>query len=52
MGKEASENYVFGDITKKAVSNFTGKDKYEFGDVSRKLADNLFGKRKGKFGGK
>jgi len=31
LGQEAAANYVFGDITKKAVSNFTGKDDYEFG---------------------
>jgi|TARA_B100000524_G_scaffold107696_1_gene52056 hypothetical protein len=42
LGKE----YVFGDITKKAVSDFTGKDEYQFGDISKKLMDNLFGKRK------
>jgi hypothetical protein len=52
LGAEAAENYQFGDITKKAVANFTGKDEYQFGDVTRKLADNLFGKRKGKFGSK
>ena len=37
---------MFGDITKKAVSDFTGKDEYQFGDISKKLMDNLFGKRK------
>ena len=35
-GKDASE-YQFGDITKKAVMNFTGKEDYEFGDISRKV---------------
>jgi hypothetical protein len=45
LGAEAAENYQFGDITKKAMENFTGKD-YEFGDVSKKLFNNLFGKKK------
>jgi predicted house-cleaning noncanonical NTP pyrophosphatase (MazG superfamily) len=31
LGEEAAANYQFGDITKKAVSKFTGKDTYEFG---------------------
>jgi len=29
LGEEAAENYQFGDITKKALSSFTGKDEYE-----------------------
>ena len=33
-GKELEE-YQFGDITKKAVSTFTGKEEYEFGDLTR-----------------
>jgi hypothetical protein len=45
LGAEAAENYQFGDITKKAMENFTGKD-YEFGDVSKKLFGNLFGGKK------
>jgi hypothetical protein len=45
LGAEAAENYQFGDITKKAMENFTGKD-YEFGDVSKKLFNNLFGGKK------
>ena len=31
LGEEAAENYQFGDITKKALTSFTGKDEYEFG---------------------
>lgn len=31
LGDEVADNYQFGDITKKAVSKFTGKDSYEFG---------------------
>ena len=46
MGEEAAENYEFGSITKKALTNFTGKDEYEFGDVSKKIFGDLFGKRK------
>jgi hypothetical protein len=46
LGAEAAENYEFGDLTKKGITNFTGKDDYEFGDVSKKLFSNLFGKRK------
>ena len=41
--EDAANDYVFGDLTKKAISNFTGKDKYEFGDVSKKLFKNIFG---------
>lgn len=46
MGKEAAENYQFGDVTKKALSGFTGKEDYEFGDVTKKIMGNMFGKRK------
>jgi len=41
-----SEDYEFGDITKKALTSFTGKDEYEFGDVSKKILGDLFGPRK------
>lgn len=40
LGEEASENYEFGDITKKAMANLTGSDDYQvritnwFGDRS------------------
>ena len=40
LGEEASENYQFGDITKKAMGNLTGSDDYQvrirnwFGDPS------------------
>lgn len=50
LGEEAAKNYQFGDITKKALSSFTGKDEYEFGDVTKKVLGNLFGP--GKRGGK
>lgn len=46
LGAEAAKNYEFGDITKKALTNMTGKDEYEFGDVSKKILGDLFGKRK------
>mmetsp|Transcript_7472 Transcript_7472/g.8602 ORF Transcript_7472/g.8602 Transcript_7472/m.8602 type:complete len:286 (-) Transcript_7472:131-988(-) len=46
LGEEAAANYQFGDITKKALTGFTGKDEYEFGDVTKKLMGDLFGKRK------
>ena len=41
--EDAANEYVFGDLTKKAISNFTGKDNYEFGDVSKKLFKNIVG---------
>ena len=33
------EDYQFGDITRQAVANFTGKDvgEYEFGDITREV---------------
>jgi hypothetical protein len=47
LGAEAADNYQFGDITKKAVSQFTGKDEYEFGDITKKVIGGLFsGKKK------
>ena len=46
LGEDAAANYELGDITKKAMSSFTGKDEYEFGDVSKKIFGNMFGKRK------
>merc|ERR1719446_627365 len=35
-GKDA-DVYQFGDITKMAVTSFTGKEEYNFGDISRKM---------------
>jgi hypothetical protein len=46
LGDDAKEMYEFGDVTKKALKNFTGKDEYEFGDVTKKVFDNVFGPRK------
>lgn len=46
LGEEAAKNYEFGDITRKALRNFTGKDKYEFGDVTKKVLSDIFGPRK------
>ena len=46
LGEEAAANYQFGDLTKKAISNLTGKDDYEFGDLTKKFVGNLFGKKK------
>lgn len=46
LGEEAAKNYEFGDITKQALNNITGKDDYEFGDVTKKVLGDLFGKRK------
>ena len=40
------KDYEFGDITKKTLSNITGKDDYQFGDLSKKVMGDLFGKRK------
>jgi hypothetical protein len=48
LGDEAAENYEFGDVTKKFVTQLTGKDDYQFGDLSKKLVGDLFGKRKKK----
>jgi hypothetical protein len=46
LGEEAAKNYKIGDITKKAVSQFTGKDDYQFGDITKKIVGDLFGPRK------
>lgn len=46
LGDEAAANYQFGDITRKALANFAGKDEYQFGDVTKKIFGDLFGKRK------
>jgi hypothetical protein len=43
---KVGEDYEFGDVTKKTLSNFTGKEDYKFGDVSKKLMGGLFGKDK------
>lgn len=49
LGTEAAESYQLGDITKKAVTQFTGKDEYEFGDITKKVIGGLFsGKKKRK----
>ena len=37
LGEEAAENYKFGDITKKALSQFTGKEEYEFGGKNTRV---------------
>ena len=46
LGEEAAADYQFGDITKKFIADFTGKEKYQFGDVTKKIVGDLFGKRK------
>jgi len=47
LGEDAAKDYVFGSITKKALTKFTGDDDYQFGDVSKKILGNIFGgKRK------
>jgi len=47
LGEDAAKEYEFGDITKKAMAKFSGKDDYQFGDVTKKLMGNIFGgKRK------
>ena len=40
----------FGDLTKKAVSAFTGKEvgEYKFGDISRTIGQKLFGNKQTK----
>ena len=35
----------FGDLTKKAVSNFTGKEEYQFGDITKTIGQALFGNK-------
>mmetsp|Transcript_13760 Transcript_13760/g.17955 ORF Transcript_13760/g.17955 Transcript_13760/m.17955 type:complete len:285 (+) Transcript_13760:148-1002(+) len=45
LGEEAAANYKFGDTTKKALANFTGKGEYQFGDVSKKIFGGMFGSR-------
>ena len=46
LGADAATDYEFGDITKKTLTNITGKDEYEFGDVTKKVLGDMFGKRK------
>eukprot|EP00529_Nitzschia_sp_RCC80_P029907 CAMPEP_0113445004 /NCGR_PEP_ID=MMETSP0014_2-20120614/2961_1 /TAXON_ID=2857 /ORGANISM="Nitzschia sp." /LENGTH=307 /DNA_ID=CAMNT_0000336039 /DNA_START=1272 /DNA_END=2195 /DNA_ORIENTATION=- /assembly_acc=CAM_ASM_000159 len=46
LGAEAAENYQFGDITKKALAGFVGKDEYQFGDVTKKLLGGFLNKKK------
>merc|ERR1712238_502945 len=46
LGEDAAKDYMFGDITKKAFTKYTGKDDYEFGDVTKKLMGNIFGGKK------
>jgi hypothetical protein len=47
LGEEAAKDYEFGDITKKAIADFTGKapGKYQFGDITKTLLRNAFGDR-------
>ena len=46
------ESYEFGDWTKKAVSDMTGKDasEYQFGDITKKAVTNFTGKDDYEFG--
>jgi hypothetical protein len=37
--EEDVRSYQFGDLTKKAVTKFTGKDQYEFGDITKRILD-------------
>jgi hypothetical protein len=46
LGEEAAANYQFGDLTKKAVTQFTGKENYEFGDITKKMFGKFFSKDK------
>jgi hypothetical protein len=41
-----NDEYKFGDITKKAVTDLTGKDpaEYEFGDITKKAVSDFTGK--------
>ena len=52
LGEEAAANYQFGDITKKLLSSYTGKDEYQFGDATKKFMGDLFGGKKKKGGDK
>lgn len=47
-----SDAYQFGDLSKKAVSQLTGKAEgdYQFGDITKTLGSKLFGPRKRKRG--
>ena len=47
IGAEAAKDYEFGSITKKAITNFTGKEDYQFGDVTKKVFGSFFGDKKG-----
>jgi hypothetical protein len=38
-----TEDYEFGELTKKALTSFTGKGDYEFGDVTKKLLGGFGG---------
>ena len=46
LGKE----YQFGDLTKKMVSNFTGKEEYKFGDITKTAVAKFTGKDEYEFG--
>ena len=47
LGEEAAADYKFGDITRKALGQFTGKgDDYQFGDATKKVLGSLFGNKK------
>jgi hypothetical protein len=39
----------FGDISKKFIANFTGKDDYEFGDITKKAVAKFTGKEVGEY---
>jgi hypothetical protein len=42
------DGYAFGDLTKRALANLTGKEEgeYKFGDISKTFANKLWGPRK------
>mmetsp|Transcript_20202 Transcript_20202/g.57346 ORF Transcript_20202/g.57346 Transcript_20202/m.57346 type:complete len:286 (-) Transcript_20202:341-1198(-) len=46
LGDDAAANYKFGDITKNALSNWTGKDHVEFEDITDKLFGGLTSEKK------
>lgn len=46
LGDDAAKSYQFGDITKKALANWSGNDDYQFGDITKNFIGNVFGKKK------
>jgi len=41
LEKDVANEYQFGDLTKRAVSTFTGKKSYQFGDIARTVLEKV-----------